>query len=108
MSNKQQIRRAFVLLAFFFTAFACLGWRLVDLQVLNHSSLLAAAERKTERKIWQPAKRGDILDANGNPLATSLPVKTVWVNPEVFAAQKLVHESFQAWESVLRKLGLIQ
>ena len=26
----------------------------------------------------------------------------------VFAARTLVHESFQAWESVLRKLGLIQ
>jgi cell division protein FtsI/penicillin-binding protein 2 len=90
MSNKQQIRRAFLLLAFFFAAFACLGWRLVDLQVLHHSSLLAAAERKTERKIWQPAKRGDILDANGNPLATSLPVKTVWVNPEMLAAQNLL------------------
>ncbi len=87
MTNKQQIQRAFVLLGFFFLAFGCLGWRLVDLQVFHHSKLLAEAERRTERKIWQPAKRGDILDANGNPLATSIPVKTVWVNPQLLAAQ---------------------
>ena len=87
MTNKQQIQRAFVLLGFFFLAFACLGWRLVDLQVFHHSKLLAEAERRTERKIWSPAKRGDILDANGNPLATSIPVKTVWVNPRLLTAQ---------------------
>ena len=87
MTNKQQIQRAFVLLGFFFLAFVCLAGRLVDLQVFRHSELLAAAERKTERKIWSPAKRGDILDANGNPLATSIPVKTVWVNPRLLTAQ---------------------
>ena len=87
MTNKQQLHRGFLLLAFFFVAFACLGWRLVDLQVIKHDALLAEAERKTERKIWQPAKRGDILDANGNPLATASPVKTVWVNPQLLVAQ---------------------
>ena len=87
MTNKQQLHRGFLLLAFFFVAFACLGWRLVDLQVIKHDALLAEAERKTERKIWQPAKRGDILDANGNPLATAIPVKTVWVNPQLLVAQ---------------------
>ena len=87
MTNKQQSQRAFALLGFFFLAFACLGARLVDLQVLKHDQLLVEAQRKTERKIWQPAKRGDILDANGNPLATSIPVKTVWVNPQLLITQ---------------------
>ncbi len=104
MSNKQQIQRACVLLAFFVTAFACLGWRLVDLQVLKHDALLAEAERKTERKIWQPAKRGDILDANGNPLATAIPVKTVWVNPELIAGQKLISNAPLLFARVLAPL----
>ena len=95
MTNKQQIQRACVLLGFFFLAFTCLGWRLVDLQVWQHSKLFAEAERTTERKFWQPAKRGDILDANGNPLATSIPVKTIWVNPERLAGQKLLPEAPQ-------------
>ncbi|HEX7653909.1 MAG TPA: penicillin-binding protein 2 [Verrucomicrobiae bacterium] len=87
MTNKQQIRRALLLLGLFFAAFACLGWRLVDLQVIKHDELLAAAEKKTERTIWLPAKRGDILDVKGNPLATTIPVKTVWVNPRLLAGQ---------------------
>jgi cell division protein FtsI (penicillin-binding protein 3) len=87
MSNKQQVRRALALLVILFIGFICLGARLVDLQVIKHEALLAEAERKTERKIWQPAKRGDILDANNNPLATSIPVKTVWVNPQMLAVQ---------------------
>ena len=87
MTNKQQIRRALALLGVFIVAFACLGWRLVDLQVWRHAELLKQAQHDTGRKIWQPAKRGDILDATGNPLATSIPVKTVWVNPQLLAAQ---------------------
>lgn len=104
MTNKQQIQRAFVLLGFFFLAFACLGWRLVDLQVFHHSKLLAEAERRTERKIWQPAKRGDILDANGNPLATSIPVKTVWVNPAILAGQKFLPNAPQFFARALAPL----
>ena len=104
MTNKQQIQRAVVLLGFFILAFACLGGRLVDLQVFRHSELLAAAERKTERKIWSPAKRGDILDANGNPLATSIPVKTVWVNPAVLAGQKLLPNAPQLFARTIAPL----
>ncbi len=104
MTNKQQIQRAFVLLGFFFLAFAGLGWRLVDLQVWQHGKLLAEAERTTERKFWQPAKRGDILDANGNSLATSIPVKTVWVNPERLASQKLLPEAPQMFARLLAPL----
>jgi cell division protein FtsI/penicillin-binding protein 2 len=104
MTNKQQIQRAMVLLIFFFAAFACLGWRLLDLQVVRHSKLLAEAERRTERKIWQPAKRGDILDANGNPLATSIPVKTVWVNPAVIAGQNILPNAPQFFARALAPL----
>src|ERR1700743_1843671 len=87
MSNKQQIRRALLLMGILFVAFACLGWRLVDLQILRHDEFTRLAEEKTERKIWMVAHRGDIVDVNGNILATSVPVETIWANPEVLAAQ---------------------
>ncbi|HEY5042075.1 MAG TPA: penicillin-binding protein 2 [Verrucomicrobiae bacterium] len=90
MTNKMQIRRAVLLLIFLGAAFAGLAWRLVDLQVLRHDELSRLAEQNTERKFWQPAKRGDILDANGNLLATSIPVKTVWANPALIAGQRLL------------------
>ena len=85
MTNKLQIRRALLLLTCLVALFGGLGYRLVDLQVVQHDKLLALAEKKTERRLSETAKRGDILDANGNLLATSIPVRTVWANPELLA-----------------------
>lgn len=86
MTNKQQIRRALLLLAFLGAAFAGLGYRLVDLQVLRHDELSAKAERNTQREFWQAPRRGDILDVNGNILATSVPVKTVCADPSLIGS----------------------
>src|SRR5882757_3152269 len=90
MTNKLQIRRALLLLACLVALFAGLGYRLVDLQVIRHDELLAQAEKKTERRISETAKRGDILDARGNLLATSGRGRTVWANPELLASQRLL------------------
>jgi cell division protein FtsI/penicillin-binding protein 2 len=62
-------------------AFAGLGYRLVDLQVLRHDDLRIEARKNTERGYQIPARRGDILDAKGNLLATSVFVKTVCADP---------------------------
>ena len=81
MTNKQQIRRALLLLGFLGLAFAGLSYRLVDLQVLRHDELSAKAEQNTQHEYWQAPRRGDILDVNGNILATSVPVKTICADP---------------------------
>ncbi len=83
MTNKQQIRRALLLLAFLSLAFGGLCYRLVDLQVLRHDELSAAGEKNTQREFWQAPRRGDILDVNGNILATSVPVKTICADPSL-------------------------
>ena len=83
MTNKQQIRRALLLLAFLSLAFGGLCYRLVDLQVLRHDELSAAGEKNTQREFWQAPRRGDILDVNGNILATSIPVKTICADPSL-------------------------
>ena len=83
MTNKQQIRRALLLLAFLSAAFGGLCYRLVDLQVLRHDELSAAGEKNTQREFWQAPRRGDILDVNGNILATSVPVKTICADPSL-------------------------
>jgi len=90
MTNKLQIRRALLLLACLVALFAGLGYRLVDLQVIQHDDLLKQAEKQTGRRISEKAKRGDILDVNGNLLATSIPVRTVWANPELLASQHVL------------------
>lgn len=83
MTNKQQIRRALLLLLFLGAAFVGLGYRLVDLQVLRHDELSAKAEQNTQREFWQAPRRGDILDVNGNILATSVAVKTICADPSL-------------------------
>jgi cell division protein FtsI/penicillin-binding protein 2 len=90
MNNKLQLRRALLLLGFLGAVFTGLAYRLVDLQVLRHDELSRLAEKNTDKFIWQPARRGDILDVNGNPLATSVSVKTVWANPSLLAGQQLL------------------
>ncbi len=46
--------------------------RLVYVQLIAGPSLAAAAEREYTRTYVEPAPRGDIVDANGNTLATSV------------------------------------
>lgn len=62
--------------------FAGLGYRLVDLQVLRHQELSAKAQQNTQREFLLEPRRGDILDVTGNPLATSVFVKTVCASPQ--------------------------
>jgi cell division protein FtsI/penicillin-binding protein 2 len=61
--------------------FAGLAYRLVDLQVLRHDELRVKARRNTQREVLLEPRRGDILDAKGNLLATSVFVKTVCADP---------------------------
>jgi cell division protein FtsI/penicillin-binding protein 2 len=69
-------------------ALAALVGRLVDLQVVRHDELRALAQTNTVRTIARLPMRGQILDIRGNPLATSLPAKTVCANPSLFGVQR--------------------
>ncbi len=81
MINQEQFRRGLLLLLFLAAAFAGLGYRLVDLQVIRHDELAARGEQLTQQKFWQAPRRGDILDANGNILATSIATKNISADP---------------------------
>ena len=81
MAKRLQYRRLLLLAVLLGAAFAGLGYRLVDLQVLRHDELRAKAAQNTEREIFREPRRGDILDAKGNLLATSVFVKTVCADP---------------------------
>ena len=82
-----QYRKLYVLAVFLCMALAVLGGRLVDLQVVRHDELRALAETNTVRTIARQPMRGQILDIRGNPLATSLPAKTVCANPVLLGNQ---------------------
>ena len=70
-------------------AFAGLGYRLVDLQVFRHKELSARAQRNTRCELLFEPRRGDILDVNGNILATSLIMKRVCADPTFVGTNQL-------------------
>jgi cell division protein FtsI (penicillin-binding protein 3) len=61
--------------------FVVLLVRLIELQVVEHSTLKARALKQTQARSMVRARRGDILDRNGRVLASSLPVYTVKLSP---------------------------
>src|SRR2546425_120251 len=81
MAKRLQYERLLGLALLLGAAFAGLGYRLVDLQVLRHARLSLLAEQYTHRKFVLKPRRGDILDAKGNLLATSVFTKTVCADP---------------------------
>jgi cell division protein FtsI/penicillin-binding protein 2 len=81
MAKQQQNRRLLILALLVVAAFAGLGYRLVDLQVVRHEELTAIAQQNTQREFRLEPRRGDIVDTRGNLLATSIFVKTVDADP---------------------------
>src|ERR1035441_8316400 len=81
MARQLQFRRLALLALLLALAFAGLAYRLVDLQVLRYQELSARARHNTLREDLLEPRRGDILDAKGNLLATSAFVKTVCADP---------------------------
>lgn len=75
--NRRLVGMAFLLLV----AFCGLGYRLVDLQVIQHEALQAKARAQVRQTRLLESRRGDIRDARGSLLATSRPVKTVFADP---------------------------
>ena len=63
------------------------GWtvaieaRLLYLQVVAHGDMMARANRQQLKTIGLPAKRGDIVDRNGNLLAYSVDADTIGADP---------------------------
>lgn len=70
---------------FFLMIGALLIWRLFDLTVMDRQFLLGQGEARSIRTVDIPAHRGMITDRQGVPLAVSTPVRSVWINPKVFA-----------------------
>lgn len=89
--TKQQTARRFVgraalVLAFFVLAATSLLARAVHLQVLNKDFLNQQADSRHLRTEKISAHRGTITDRNGEPLAISTPVDSIWANPKELAA----------------------
>ena len=78
--------RSWFVMAGFVAAVSVLIWRAVDLQLLDDGFLSRQGDARHLRVAKLSAHRGPILDRNGDPLAVSTPVDSIWVNPGEFAA----------------------
>jgi len=75
-------RRVAVLIGFVLAITALLA-RAVDLQMVDASFFEKQGDARHLRLVTIPAHRGDILDRNGEPLAISTPVSSIWMNPQL-------------------------
>ena len=73
--------RRYLVLAVFALAVMGLFYRALDMQVLNQQFFKQQGDARHLRVVELPAHRGDIYDRNGEPLAISTPVDSVWANP---------------------------
>jgi cell division protein FtsI (penicillin-binding protein 3) len=76
-----------------------IAWRMLDLQVLDHDFLKAHGDARSVRHIPIPAHRGLITDRNGEPLAVSTPVTTLWANG------KELQNGRERWPALAAALG---
>ena len=81
LSLRLPVVRARVLLGLLASAFAVLIGRALYLQVLNDDFLQQKGESRYARILELPAHRGMITARNGEPLAVSTPVESVWASP---------------------------
>lgn len=74
------------LLLILMSAMVMLVMRAAYLQVINNRFLQKQGDLRHVGVMPVPAHRGRMVDRNGELLAISSPVKSVWVNPKEFAA----------------------
>jgi cell division protein FtsI (penicillin-binding protein 3) len=80
--NHQPLWRLALVFVVIVALCSVIGWRLADLQVLNNTVLQREGDARTVRNDVIVATRGNIVDRNGEPLAISTPVLSIWVNPK--------------------------
>ncbi len=74
-------------------------WKIVDLQVFDRAFLIGQGDARSMRHIPIPAHRGLITDRNGEPLAVSTPVTTLWANAKEMQLAK------DRWPALAQALG---
>jgi cell division protein FtsI (penicillin-binding protein 3) len=80
-------RRLFLLMLMM-SGMVGLAVRAIDLQVIDRQFLKHQADIRHVGVVSVPAHRGRVLDRNGELLAISTPVKSVWVNPKEYEASE--------------------
>ena len=84
--------RLYLVLFLMFLCVLAIGWQVSTLHIVDRDFLQGQGDIRTIRTVPLVANRGLILDRNGEPLAVSSPVKSIWVNPQEIGDQHSVIE----------------
>jgi len=76
--------RMFVVVMVISISILGLIWRAFDLHILDHAFLKGQGDARYLRVMPIATHRGMITDRNGEPLAISTPVDSVWIEPKEF------------------------
>lgn len=98
-TNSLSLRRALILGGVALTTLG-LMYRVVDLQLTHRDFLQSQGDARHLRVVAVPAHRGKILDRNGEALAISTPVDSIWANPKELMRQQ------SKWPELALALGL--
>ena len=74
--------RLYLVLFVMFLCVVAIGWKVSALHIIERDFLQSQGDARTIRTVPLVANRGVITDRNGEPLAVSSPVKSIWVNPQ--------------------------
>lgn len=82
MASFIQQWRLYLVLFVMFLCVVAIGWKVSALHIIERDFLQSQGDARTIRTVPLVANRGVITDRNGEPLAVSSPVKSIWVNPQ--------------------------
>lgn len=114
LSNKEVLRdsmplwRGRLVLFVILLLLSGLGYRLVYLQISEQAFLKNQGDLRMVRTEQDPAHRGVISDRNGEPLAVSTPVESIWINPKYFPSVDTVNVGKLATLLDLREAALFR
>ena len=84
LASKTPIWRSQFIVAFIALGFLALVVRAAYVQVIDNAFFKRQGTVRFVRNLEMPANRGRILDRNGNILASSVPVPSIWASPEEY------------------------
>lgn len=126
----QRIKRDTVVYSLVFILFMVVLAKAFDVQIIQSSFLKNEGNKRQIRTMTIPAPRGEIYDRNGNLLALSTPIDSIWVDPKILSyyldpvqqqqnaikehlsakdvqkQQAQISQDFKRYKAMLRILGL--
>ncbi|WP_024850681.1 peptidoglycan D,D-transpeptidase FtsI family protein [Hydrogenovibrio kuenenii] len=81
----QRIKRDTVVYSLVFILFMVVLAKAFDVQIVQSSFLQNEGNKRQIRTMTIPAPRGEIYDRNGNLLALSTPIDSIWVDPKILS-----------------------